>query len=190
MDTAYPPWEPPFAGTETEALLGALERLRVTFRWKVDGLDSAGLDQRLDPSTLTLGSLTKHLAAQEDYAFTVKLTGEPLGEPWQGWGWDGSNDWEFESAAADAPDQLYALYDGAVERSRAKLQSALADGGFDQPIHASDGGGSHANLRRLVCDLIEEYGRHTGHADLLREAVDGMVGEDPPDGWRARSQRG
>jgi len=35
----------------------------------------------------------------------------------------------------------------------------------------------------LVCDLIEEYGRHTGHADLLREAVDGLVGEDPPPGW-------
>jgi hypothetical protein len=38
-----------------------------------------------------------------------------------------------------------------------------------------------------VCDLIEEYGRHTGHADLLREAVDGVVGEDPPPGWHPRS---
>ena len=47
--------------------------------------------------------------------------------------------------------------------------------------------GGGASLRRLVCDLIEEYGRHTGHADLLREAVDGRVGEDPPAGWRPRS---
>ena len=39
------------------------------------------------------------------------------------------------------------------------------------------------SLRRLVCDLIEEYGRHTGHADLIREAVDGLVGEDPPARW-------
>jgi hypothetical protein len=38
-----------------------------------------------------------------------------------------------------------------------------------------------------VCDLIEEYGRHTGHADLLREAVDGRTGEDPPAGWRPRA---
>ena len=45
-------------------------------------------------------------------------------------------------------------------------------------------GGEVVSLRRLLCDLIEEYGRHTGHADLLREAVDGRVGEDPPDGWR------
>ena len=44
--------------------------------------------------------------------------------------------------------------------------------------------GRQASLRRLLCDLIEEYGRHTGHADLLREAVDGLVGEDPPAGWR------
>jgi hypothetical protein len=41
----------------------------------------------------------------------------------------------------------------------------------------------HASLRRLIFDLIEEYGRHTGHADLLREAVDGLTGEDPPPGW-------
>jgi hypothetical protein len=47
--------------------------------------------------------------------------------------------------------------------------------------------GRHASLRRLVCDLIEEYGRHTGHADLLRETVDGLTGEDPPADWRAKS---
>jgi hypothetical protein len=61
------------------------------------------------------------------------------------------------------------------------------DGGLDQLIHVSGPDGRHASLRRLVCDLIEEYGRHTGHADLLREAVDGLVGEDPPAGWRARA---
>jgi hypothetical protein len=49
--------------------------------------------------------------------------------------------------------------------------------------------GERASLRRLLCDLIEEYGRHTGHADLLREAVDGRVGEDPPPGWRPVSNR-
>ena len=42
--------------------------------------------------------------------------------------------------------------------------------------------GIHVSLRRLLFDLVEEYGRHTGHADLLREAVDGVTGEDPPDG--------
>ena len=51
-------------------------------------------------------------------------------------------------------------------------------------IAAHNDAGEHANLRRLLCDMIEEYGRHTGQADLLREAVDGLTGEDPPPGWR------
>jgi len=63
------------------------------------------------------------------------------------------------------------------------LAAALAHGGLDQPVFVSDDDGQHASLRRLVCDLIEEYGRHTGHADMVREAVDGLVGEDPPAGW-------
>jgi Protein of unknown function (DUF664) len=185
MTTNDTPWEPPLAGTEAEHLIGALDRLRTTFRWKAAGLDRAGLQTRIGASTLTLGGLVKHLAAQEDYAFTTKLTGEPLGAPWDATGWDGSDDWEFTSAADDTPTQLYALWDGAVERSRAKLGAALADGGLDQLIHLSWPDGRHASLRRLLCDLIEEYGRHTGHADLLREAVDGLVGEDPPPGWHA-----
>jgi hypothetical protein len=186
-DTAWepPPWEPPFAGTEVEHLVGALERQRMTFRWKTDGLGAAELQLRVGASTLTLGGLLKHLAANEDYAFTTKLNGTPMGAPWDATGWDGSNDWEFTSAADDTPDQLYGLWDGAVQRSRARLEAALANGGVDQLIHASSPDGQHASLRRLLCDLIEEYGRHTGHADLIREAIDGRVGEDPPSGWRA-----
>jgi hypothetical protein len=178
------PWEPPMAGTEVEHLLGALDRLRWTFRWKVDGLDSAGLRMRVGTSSLTLGGLLKHLAAMEEYQVTVKLSGEPMGSPWDSFGWDGSDDWDFRSAADDSPAELYALYDGSVERARTLLGAALAEGGVHQLIAAQDRAGNHASLRRLVCDLIEEYGRHTGHADLLREAVDGLVGEDPPPGWR------
>lgn len=184
MTTTDTPWEPPIAGTEAEQLLGALDRLRWTFRWKVDGLDSAGLQARIGVSTLTLGGLLKHLASEEDYMFTTKMRGEPIGAPWDATGWDGSNDWEFASAAEDTPEELYALWDGAVERARARVGAALAEGGLDQPVHASWPDGRHASLRRLVCDMVEEYGRHTGHADLLREAVDGRVGEDPPADWR------
>ena len=88
-----------------------------------------------------------------------------------------------------SPQQLYAIWEEAVARSRARLDEALADGGLDHLVHLSTDNGRHASLRRLLCDLIEEYGRHTGHADLLREAVDGLVGEDPPAGWRASSSR-
>ncbi len=186
MTESDTPWEPPFAGTEVEHLVGALDRLRTTFRWKADDLDAAGLQAHVGASALTLGGLLKHLALIEDVTFHTKLSGEPPGAAWDIADWD-VDDWEFISAADDTPEQLYALWDSAVERSRARLDAALAGGGLDQLVHLSDPEGRQASLRRLLCDLIEEYGRHTGHADLIREAVDGRVGEDPPDGWRARS---
>src|SRR5271166_4377538 len=111
-------WEPPLAGTEAEQLVGALDRLRTTFRWKADGLDSAGLQARIGPSALTLGGSLKHLARVEDEIFTLKLSGEPVGPPWDSIAWGGKHDPEFASAAEDTPEQLYALWDGAVERSR------------------------------------------------------------------------
>jgi hypothetical protein len=169
-------------------LVGALDRLRTTFRWKTDDLDAAGLQTRVGESSLTLGGLLKHMAINEDSMFTLKLSGEPVGEPWESL-WDGSDDWEFTSAADDTPEQLYAFWEDAVERSRVRVAAALDRGGLDQLVHVSSPEGEHASLRRLLCDLIEEYGRHTGHADLLREAVDGRVGEDPPPGWRPISSR-
>jgi hypothetical protein len=181
------PWEPPLAGTEVEHLLGALGRLRTTFRWKADDLDSAGLQTRIGASSLTLGGLLKHLARAEDQMFTFKLSGTPPHAPWDTVDWKSDPEWDFESAAEDTPEQLYALWDQTIERSETTLDAALADGGLDQLVHLNWPGVGRFSLRRLVCDLIEEYGRHTGHADLLREAVDGRVGEDPPAGWRPKS---
>jgi Protein of unknown function (DUF664) len=179
------PWEPPLAGTEADHLLGALDRLRATFRWKADGLDSAGLNVRIGVSSLTIGGLLKHLAVCEDTMFTVKLRGEPIGDPWPVGLAQDLHEWALETAAANTPIELYRLYDAAIARSRNRVSTALSGGaGLDQFIHA---GGGRASLRRLICDLIEEYGRHTGHADLLREAVDGRIGEDPPPGWTAVS---
>ena len=74
---------------------------------------------------LTLGGLLKHLAVAEDYKFTVKLSGAPMDPAWDDNGWDDDDDWEFASAADDSPEKLYALYDGAVERSRARVAEAL-----------------------------------------------------------------
>ena len=176
------------AGDEVAHVVGALERLRATFRWKADGLDATQLQHRCGASPLTMGGLLKHLAFVEDFAFTQRMRGVAPGEPWPT---DRipPQDWAFTSAAADSPEQLYALWDGAVERSRARLSEALAVGGLDQPIHLATPEGEHANLRRLVYDLVEEYGRHTGHADLIRESIDGLVGEDPPEDWRTPTFR-
>ena len=188
MGDSETPWEPPLAGSEVEHLVGALDRLRTTFRWKADGLDDAALRVRLGASSLTLGGLLKHLAVVEASSSTTRLDGTPIGEPWAT-AWEG-DEWEFSSAEGDSAEQLYALWDDAVARSRVRFNAALADGGPDRPVNISWPDGRHASLRRLLFDLVEEYGRHTGHADLLREAVDGRVGEDPPPGWTAVSPSG
>ncbi|WP_338073802.1 DUF664 domain-containing protein [Kineococcus siccus] len=174
------PWEPPLAGSEAAHLLGALDRLRATFRWKADGLDADELQARSGPSALTLGGLLNHLALVEDHASTVTLTGGPFAPP----GADDLGADEFATAALDSPQSLYALHDGAVERSRTRFAAFLREHDLGAPVAVATPAGEHASARRLVLDLVEEYGRHTGHADLLREAVDGRVGEDPPPGWR------
>jgi hypothetical protein len=191
MTESDTPWEPPIAGTEAEHVVGALERLRATFRWKADALDAEGLGTTIGRSTLTIGGLLKHLAVCEDNMFAYRLGGEPIGEPWASMGWDQNGSWSFTfDTAGLSPTELYALWDGAVERSRTRLAQALEKGGLEQPVWQSWQPGQHLNLRRLLCDLIEEYGRHTGHTDLIREAVDGRVGEDPPPGWRPTTTPG
>jgi hypothetical protein len=97
-------------------------------------------------------------------------------------GHDGDDEWEFTVGGLTAS-QRYDAYDAAVARADERIAAALAEGGLDLVAHVDDGNGNHASLRRLIFDLVEEYGRHTGHADLLREAVDGRVGEDPPEDW-------
>lgn len=182
MDT--PPWEPPFAGTDAEHLTGSLERLRATFRWKVDGLDEAGLTARIGSSELTLGSLLKHLACVEDEMWGPKYDGSGYGPTWAGMAtYEGDpSRYTFDTTGLSAA-ELYRMWDEAAARSRARTAEAVA-GGLDQQVALGREHGIVVSVRRLLCDQLEEYGRHTGHADLLREAVDGRVGEDPPADWR------
>ncbi len=172
--------EPSMTAGEVEMLLFALDRARAQFAWKCGGLDAAGLRKPHPPSTMTLGGLLKHLALAEDMRLTDFVTGQPLGPPWDARDAEENWAWAWRTAADDTPEELYALWRGAVERSRAAWGRVLADGGLDQPSTFTTPSGEHPNLRRALVDMIEEYIRHTGHADLLREAVDGLVGEDPP----------
>ncbi len=173
---------PPAAGDEAATLLGSLERQRATFAWKVGGLDDKGLSAKVGVSALTLGGLVKHLAFIEDFKFTTMLLGEDLVAPWDAVDWEHDAGWPWHSAADDSPEALYALWHDAVARSRASIAQALAKGGLDVRIEYGygDDPDEALSLRRLLVDIIEEYARHAGHADLIREAFDGVVGEDPP----------
>jgi hypothetical protein len=171
---------PPTTGNEVDMLLFALDRSRAQFAWKCGGLDAAGLSQHHAPSAMTLGGLLKHLALVEDQTTAESLTGQPIGPPWDAVDFDADPEWEWCTAADDSPEELYGLWRGAVEWSRAAVTAALADGGLDQPAKSTTRSGESPNLRRVLVDLHDEYARHVGHADLLREAVDGLVGEDPP----------
>lgn len=181
--TAVPvplPREAPATGSEIESLLGSLERQRRIVIWKCSGVDAAGMAATTAASAMTLGGLLKHLALVEDEWFGVRLLGRAPAEPWAGVDWEAQPDWEWRSAAEDSPQELTALWEQAVARSRTAVAAAFADGGLDRLSAWRRSDGTGLSLRRLVIDMIEEYARHAGHADLLREAVDGLVGEDPP----------
>lgn len=183
MTDERPPWEPPFAGTETAHLFGMLERQRATFRWKADGLDDEGLRFKFPSSELTIGGLLKHLALVEDDKFAWCMFGErPITRTSLPEGTEVET-WQFSVGDDETASDVYRWYDDAVRRAQTQTARILAEELLDTP-GSIEFDGIRPSIRRFVCDLIEEYGRHTGHADLLREAIDGRVGEDPPEDWR------
>jgi uncharacterized damage-inducible protein DinB len=166
--------DPDVDADERTSLTQVLDYHRATLLGKVAGLDAAALDRRLDPSTLTLGGLLKHLALNEDTWFTERFAGAPALAPWDTAPWDEDPDWEFSTARNDEPEALRDLYRAACERSR--TVAAAADS-LDALSVWVDREGRRWSLRAILLHLIEETARHNGHADLLRQAVDGSTGE-------------
>jgi uncharacterized damage-inducible protein DinB len=170
--------EPPLAADETATLLGFLEFHRATLAWKCAGLDPAGLAVTVAASSMTLGGMLKHLAYVEDVWCSRRLYGRDPAPPWDTVDWKADPDWDWNSAAEDTPEQLRTLWQDTVARSRALVMQALADGGLDRPAYWIDEyHGTAPSLRWILIHMIEEYARHNGHADLLRESLDGLTGE-------------
>lgn len=170
--------DPRLATDEATTLVAFLDYHRDTLRMKTEGLTQGQLAQPLAPSSLTLAGLLKHLALVEASWFGEVLHGRPMGEPWDSVDWDADPDWEFRTAADDTPEQLRALFDAAVEQSRRNIDEALAAGGLDQlSVTLDRKENQRFSLRWILLHLIEEYARHNGHADYLREAIDGVTGE-------------
>jgi len=169
--------QPPVDGDELGTLLGFLDYQRATLAWKCRGLDDTGLRATVGASSMTLGGLLKHLAFVEDDWFIRDLLDRDMPSPWQEVDWKAHPDWEWESAANDSPEELFALWQKSVERSRAAVAEVLAGGGLEQSAQRKWPDGRAPSLRWILCHMIEEYARHNGHADLIRESVDGQTGE-------------
>lgn len=165
-------------GTDAEMLCFALERVHRQFAWKTGGLDAEQLRRRHPPSKMTLAGLIKHMAFVED-GFTATAHGRALGPPWDTRDWVENDEWGWQSAVTEEPETLYALWYGAVERSRTAWAEMIKDGGLD--VTFENGSPDYVvSRRRMLVDLLEENLLHTGHASILREAVDGLTGNDPP----------
>ncbi len=166
--------DPEPAGSEAALLGQYLDYQRETMLWKIDGLSQEGLVSTHPPSELTLAGLVYHLALVEEHWMEVRFAGLPDREPWVGVDWDADPNWEFRTAGELEPDEVRRRYEEACERSRHVAAGAT---GLDQQSVRPLRDGRHFSLRWVLLHLIEETARHAGHADLLREAIDGTVGE-------------
>ena len=161
-------------GDEFGLLTGFLDYHRAVMVRKAQDLASDQLAVRLGPSVLTLGGLIKHLAFAEDIWFDHRLIGNERGEPWASVDWKSDPGWELHSAADDSPEELFALYHAACARSRAAVAKV---GDLDAVATFPNGRGIFFNLRWILIHMIEETARHAGHADLIRESIDGTTGD-------------
>ena len=126
---------------------------------------------------MPLGGMMKHLALVEVGWFGKTLAGQPYLKLFDDVDWESDPDWEWRTAADDDPQELRMIYDDCVRRADAAIDEALARDGLDTESVGQSSAEGAFKLRWIMLHMIEEYARHNGHADLLRESIDGQVGE-------------
>ncbi|GAA1939796.1 DinB family protein [Brevibacterium antiquum] len=168
------PADPTEAPRERQGLEEFLDYYRAVLRRKVEGLASADLNRRVGASPLTLGGIIKHLSLVEEQWFVEDILDQELSEPWASIDWKADPDWDFESAAEDTPDYLLRLHAKACDQSR-EILAGIDD--LDTLMARKPSSGERFNVRWVLIHMIEEYARHVGHADLIRESIDGATGD-------------
>ena len=164
--------DPPATGSERQTLEAYLDYQRQTVLDKAEGLPREELARIHPPSTLTLAGLLLHLALVEESWLEVRFAGLAEREPWIGVDWAADPDWEFHAAVEWDPEAVRQRYRDAIERSHAVCAGADS---LDQLSAKTLRSGEQFSLRWVLLHLLEETARHAGHADLLREAVDGSM---------------
>jgi uncharacterized damage-inducible protein DinB len=165
--------EGPNVAPERVAMETLLDHHRVTLLWKCGGLTGEQLAARTVPtSTMSLLGLVRHLSDVERSWFRRRIAGEAIDPLY--WS-DASPDGDFDDLDPAGAEADFATYAAEVEAARAVLAAHRYDDTF--VARHSDGTEETIDIRTLVLHMIEEYARHNGHADLLREAIDGTTGE-------------
>jgi len=167
------------AADEPTTLIEMLDHYRGVMLGKAAGLTDEQLHHAHPPSDLTIGGLLMHLALVEDDWFDHNFAGRPELEPWASIPWDDDRDWELHHANERTGDDLRRLYSNSVARSQATISAAIATAeGLDtHSVGRRPLDDQPWNLRWIMVHMIEEYARHCGHADFIRQAIDGSTGD-------------
>jgi hypothetical protein len=161
----------PFTGAEKESLQVSLDRHRDAVLWKLEGLDDASLRRVMTPSGTNLLGLVKHLACVEYewFCHTFGRDTEPL--PFD----DNDPNSDMRAEPHETTQDILALY----ARARAAADRVIAE------LDVNDTGtawfGDTVSLRWVLIHMVEETARHAGHIDIVRELIDGMIGDHRPD---------
>lgn len=163
--------DPPFVADEREMLDAWLDFHRATLLYKCEGLDDEQLRRRsVPPSSMSLLGLVRHMTEMENHWFRRTLAGDPVPPRYYT---DTNEDGDFDDVdAADAAADMATYRDAVAEARRTASGYALDD------VGAQRRRGEHeVSLRWIYVHMTEEYARHNGHADLLREVIDGRTGD-------------
>jgi uncharacterized damage-inducible protein DinB len=160
----------PFVAGERDVLEGFLDWYRGTLLMKCAGLSAEQLaEQAVPPSNLSLLGLLRHMTEVERAWFRRRFRGEDVGVPYSS---EERPDADFEEAVPEGAEADYAAFVSELELARAATAGHDLTETFIHPRRNRE-----MSLRWVYVHMIEEYARHCGHADLLRECIDGTTGQ-------------
>jgi hypothetical protein len=175
---ADPREDGPRLGDERTTLAETLRCARLTLEMKCAGLDAEAMARRVvEPSTMSLLGLVRHLAEMERATFRVMLAGQDVARLFCS---DADRDGDFDGAVPDprVVAEAWDAWRAEVEfAARFVADAPSLDVTGDDPLNEHGSGGGAMSLREALVGMIYEYARHMGHADLLRERIDGRIGQ-------------
>jgi hypothetical protein len=168
----------PQLGDERTTLVESLRKQRLTLEIKCAGLDAAAMARRsVEPSTMSLLGLVRHLAGEERATFRVMMAGQDVPRLYCS---ETDRDGDFDGAVPD-PQVVAEAWEAwraeADFATRFVAEAPSLDITGNDPSNQHGSGGGSMSLREVLVGMIEEYARHMGHVDLLRERIDGRIGQ-------------